>query len=49
MALLDNNGQVHLLNAEGQTVEVARIEFSEYYNKDEGTTPAIKFAWFELK
>jgi hypothetical protein len=41
MALLDNNGQVHLLNAEGQTVEVARIEFSEYYNKDEGTTPAI--------
>jgi hypothetical protein len=40
MALLDNNGQVHLLNAEGQTVEVARIEFSEYYNKEEGTTPA---------
>lgn len=41
MALIDNNGIVHLINDDGKAVEVARIEFSEYYNKQDGTTPAI--------
>ena len=41
MALIDNKGIVHLINDDGEAVEVARIEFSEYYNKQDGTTPAI--------
>lgn len=41
MALIDNNGQVHLIDADGKAVEVARIEFAEYYNKQDGITPAI--------
>ena len=41
MALIDNNGQVHLIDSDGKAVEVALIEFSEYYNKQDGTTPAI--------
>lgn len=41
MALIDNNGKVHLIDTDGKAVEVARIDFSEYYNKQDGTTPAI--------
>jgi hypothetical protein len=41
MALIDTNGQVHLIDSDGKVVEVARIEFSEYYNTQDGTTPAI--------
>lgn len=41
MALIDNNGKVHLLNDDGKAVEVASIEFAEYYNKENGTTPGI--------
>ena len=41
MSLIDNNGQVHLTNSKGQTIEVARISFAEYYNKEDGTTPGI--------
>jgi len=41
MTLIDNNGTVHLINDDNKAVEVARIEFSEYYNKENGTTPGI--------
>lgn len=41
MAILDSNGKLHLIDSDGKVVEVACIQFSEYYNKEDETTPAI--------